>query len=120
MVVGKAQRLVIIFFVFWSLIGAYLYKLDFLGHRDLFEYITIFVFSLYVSQYIKSTFKIIWLCLLAWNITDEIGVLLSNDLIKYSFLLVPLFFVKCKHFRYLESFFVRFVLYLPKLIHIER
>ena len=88
----KTKRIFPAVIVLWTLIGVYFF--EYFGNRDLFLYITLLLLGIYVSKDIDSTLKVLWVCLLAWNVTDELGLILGHDLISYSFLLVPVFYAK--------------------------
>ena len=94
MAMGKTQRILTTTLIFlWTLWFVYSYKYIGVEYKQLIEFINIFLFGFVWFLYNKNTFTLILICILAWNVAEESGVLLGNDFIKYTAFLVPVIYV---------------------------
>ena len=73
----EVKRILRITIAIWVIVAGYGY--EFLGHRDLFEYITFLMMWGYVSFDIKTEFKHLITALLLWNVADESVVVFGVD-----------------------------------------
>ena len=76
----KIKRVVLSGLIVWSLLFVYFYTWGNGGeYIELSLYITMLLYTFYVSFDIKSQWKYIWLLLLAWNVIDETFLIFAHD-----------------------------------------
>jgi len=85
MAIEKIKRIFAAICIIWLLFGSFLYVL--FGNRDLFEYITLLMFGIYISFDIKHSAKYLLIGLLAWNVIEETTLIIGNDWINLDYII---------------------------------